>query len=738
MSLLFGQVMPFVHPGVAGLAMATGLIPVLVHLINRRRYVRVRWAAMSFLVAANRRTARRVWLEELLLLLTRVTLIVLFGLAVARPFLPSSSALAFRSSGVHRVILLDNSLSMDAGMPDEASRFELAKRCAQGLLGSFAASDGVSIVTLARPAEAVIAEAAYDRRFARERLFSIHPTQRSTDTVGALDIALDLLRESRFPEANRAVYLISDLPNHIWSGDADRPTAAMRALARVADALVDSGADLTVVVVADDATPNTGITSLAVESPLVGVDMPVQVTTQVTNFGTSTVRGAELQVRRDGQIIRREKLRPLEPGGTSVTLITLEFAAPGTHVIETRLSGLTRDALAHDDARFLSIEVRETAPVLLVDGRPGATKLAGQAGFLATALAPRVAPTDAMLLSPAVITYSELAGEALSSFDVVVLCNVRRLSEAAWRRLEGFVDRGGGLFVFAGDLVSVDHYNRLGYRAGEGLLPGRLARSTVDPSERAQGLTIAPSRLDHPVVRAFADHPESGLFLARVDRYLPIEPDPQRAEVLLRYSDDAPALVASAYGKGRVLLCTTTANMDWTNLPAKGDYVSLMLSAMAHLAPRHGGHRNVLVGDRLREPLTPAETSMPLRVVSGDRASAEPALVPDGETLALEYGPIQRARVLTISIGATTRHFVANVDPEESDLTSIDEGSFRAALGKPVRMIRSSEALDSEPVAARSAELASTAMYVVAGLLFLEMAMALWFGAGRSEGRRGD
>lgn len=738
MMSLVGQVMPFVHPGVAGLALATGLIPILVHLINRRRFVRVRWAAMSFLMAANRRTARRVWLEELLLLMTRVAMIVLFGLAVARPFLPSSSAFPFRSSGVHRVILFDNSLSMDAGMPDEASRFELAKRAAEGLLGSFGSSDAVSIVTLARPAAAVIGEGAYDHRFARERLSSIRPTQRSTDTVAALDLALNILKDSRFPEANRSVYLISDLPRRIWKSDTDQPTAAMRALGRVADALIDSGADLTVVPVAPDVAANTGITSLAVASPLVGVNMPVQVTTRVTNFGASTVHGAELQVRRDGQIIRREALRPIEPGGTSVALMTLAFSAPGTHVIEARLSGLTPDALTHDDTRFLSIEVRESAPVLLVDGRPGATKLAGQAGFLATALAPRVAPTDAMLLAPEVITPSELGGELLSSYDVVVLCNVRRLPAATWRRLEGFVERGGGLFVFAGELVSIDNYNRLGYREGTGLLPGRWTGAAVDPGERTRDLTIAPTRLDHPVVRDFADHPESGLFVARVDRYLPIEPDPQRAEVVLQYSNDAPALVASTFGEGRVLLCTTTANMDWTNLPAKGDYVSLMLSAMAHLAPPHGGHRNVLVGDRIHEPLTPAETSMPLHVAADGRTSAEPALVPDGESLALEYGPIERARVLNVSIGKTTRHFVANVDPKESDLSSIDDESFRQALGRPVRMIRGTESLAFEPATARSAELASMAMYVVAGLLFLEMGMAMWFGAGRSARRRGD
>ena len=118
------QTVPFVHPSIAGLALLAGLIPILVHLINRRRYVRVPWAAMSFLLAANRRSARRIRLEQSLLLLTRIAVVVLLGLAVARPFLPALPLWPSHSSRVHRVLLLDNSLSMNARRADGATRFE--------------------------------------------------------------------------------------------------------------------------------------------------------------------------------------------------------------------------------------------------------------------------------------------------------------------------------------------------------------------------------------------------------------------------------------------------------------------------------------------------------------------------------------------------------------------------------------------------------------------------------------
>lgn len=624
------QAIPFIHPAIAGVALGLGLIPILVHLINRRRYVRVPWAAMSFLLAANRRSARRVRLEQWLLLLTRVGVILLFGLAVARPYVPTSSLLPLSAGGgsrVHRVLLLDNSLSMNARTQTGQSRFELAKRCAERLLESFPSTDAVSIVTLSQPAEAVITQATYDRRFVRERLAAVEPTQRATDTVGALTTAFEILEDSPLAAGNRAVYLISDLPRRLWESEADEgPTAAVRAARRLADALTDPATNFTVVCVAPGVSESVAVTRLAAESPLIGVNVPIRIVAEVTNEGSSSVRDVALQIRRDGQIIRREPLPRIEPRGSTVATITTEFSTPGTHLIEARISPPDHDVLDDDDARYLSVEVRDTRPVLLVDGRPGATRLAGEAGFLATALAPKVGTAESTLIQPRVVIEPELGGEVLSDYDVVALCDVHRLSAEAWKHLEEFVTDGGGLLIFGGDLLSAENYNRFGYAEGKGLLPGKIGKARVTARAEARGSYDSDEyvafRLDdrvHPIVAEFVGHADSGLFTVRVDQYLPIELDTHRAEVVLRYTNDEAALIASSMGKGRVLYCTTSANMAWTNLPAKGDYVSLMLSAMAFLSPRHGDHRNIMVGETIRDRLTPVESSLPLRVVSPQR-----------------------------------------------------------------------------------------------------------------------
>ena len=62
------------YAGLAGVS-----IPVLIHLFSRRRFRRVRWAAMDFLLEAERRNRRRVRIEQLVLLALRCLAMLLIG-----------------------------------------------------------------------------------------------------------------------------------------------------------------------------------------------------------------------------------------------------------------------------------------------------------------------------------------------------------------------------------------------------------------------------------------------------------------------------------------------------------------------------------------------------------------------------------------------------------------------------------------------------------------------------------
>ena len=66
----------------AGAALVSS--PIIIHLINRMRFRRIRWAAMEFLLKAQKRMRRKLIIEQLILLLLRCLLVALVGLLLAR------------------------------------------------------------------------------------------------------------------------------------------------------------------------------------------------------------------------------------------------------------------------------------------------------------------------------------------------------------------------------------------------------------------------------------------------------------------------------------------------------------------------------------------------------------------------------------------------------------------------------------------------------------------------------
>src|SRR3954466_1040356 len=91
-----------------------GLIPIIIHLLNRRRFRRVEWAPMRYLKLTIQRNRRRIQFEQLLLLLVRILLPVLLFFFLARPLLNPTGLEHWLGSGGRssQVVLIDDSLSM--------------------------------------------------------------------------------------------------------------------------------------------------------------------------------------------------------------------------------------------------------------------------------------------------------------------------------------------------------------------------------------------------------------------------------------------------------------------------------------------------------------------------------------------------------------------------------------------------------------------------------------------------
>src|SRR5205814_5702852 len=131
-------------------------------------------------------------------------------------------------------------------------------------------------------------------------------------------------------------------------------------------------------------------------------------------------------------------------------------------------------------------------------------------------------------------------------------------------------------------------YNRLLYRNGEGILPARLLGTQQAPEKRYFNFFAEEKSYHEPPLDAFAgERDRLSLLGARVSQYVRAELPPRnRARKVLAYmpevSSDStsagerntaplplgdPAIGEWSRSRGRVLLFTSTVNMDCTTWP---------------------------------------------------------------------------------------------------------------------------------------------------------------------------
>jgi hypothetical protein len=155
-------VLPFVNAGLAAAGAGLASVPIIIHLLNRRRFRRIIWAAMEWLLAAQRKNARRIRIEQLILLAIRCLIMILIGLALAQPILQAMNLGVLGQSRMTRVIILDDSYSMNYGglktagqtaVVDLGTPFDKAKAVAKDLINlSSEGRDAIYVVLAGSPA----------------------------------------------------------------------------------------------------------------------------------------------------------------------------------------------------------------------------------------------------------------------------------------------------------------------------------------------------------------------------------------------------------------------------------------------------------------------------------------------------------------------------------------------------------------------------------------------------------
>lgn len=208
--------------------------PTLAHLLRRGR-PNERAFPPAALVPVSRSTAReRSRLEDRGVLLLRALMVLCLAVLGAGPLVRCSRVALGRSGGasVAIAIVIDDSASMKARLPDGKTRFARAMEGARELLASARDGDAVALVQAGKPARVTLA-ASTDLRAAKKAVSDLAPSDRATDLSGAISLARAAL--SGLPHQDKRIVLLSDMAGELPTETTKDVWAALPELSSPAD-----------------------------------------------------------------------------------------------------------------------------------------------------------------------------------------------------------------------------------------------------------------------------------------------------------------------------------------------------------------------------------------------------------------------------------------------------------------------------------------------------------------------
>lgn len=645
--------------GLAGIA-----VPIIIHLLYRKHRKETPWAAMELLRRALVIRSGQVKLEDYLILFLRCLALALLAFALLRPIMNPDANSLLGEKKVGMIIGIDASYSMSHG---EQSRFERALDKARDIVKTAREGDPVTIVLMSNRPQVLLRGAGYVPSQVEELLGS-----KATATPYRLGLErnLDLLNElaDELKTAGKEVFLVSDSQELDWVNLSPTARASFERLTKSASVYaIPSGSD---------GEENFTLERLTYSSGSLRQSGSARFTAIVRNTGRRVADGGSVEFFVGNELSKRLAVGSLEPGQARGLDFFASFDKPGDIQIKAQLSP---DDLVADNVRHAVAHISSSVRVLCVEGGSAGGADDRMGGYYAVRALRLKDRGDDSPIKVNQIEAPDLAVEQLGDYDVVLLANVPDLSPETVERLRKFVQRGGGLIVFAGDRVDAAQYNERFGKGADALLPAVIGKVATYSGD-ATGWSIGPPKSDHLLAGVVSRLDEKLLDSARFSKITAVEPAPGSETILSLAETNAPLLLARNFGAGSVLLFTTSADRTWSELAVHPLYAMLLQQAVTNLTSRPDALQFTAGED--------AKLSVADRQVGENVALTKPG----GEASAIRVTQDRDQTVADIGFDVPGIYQIAaegqkpavavaaNVDARESNVTVLDAGAVENLL----------------------------------------------------------
>lgn len=614
------------------IALATILIPVIIHLFYFQRYRTEYFSNVRFLKEIVVEKQTRSKLRNLLVLLSRIFFIFFLVLAFAQPFFRKETT-ASNEQADFVSLFIDNSYSM-AGLSSETPVFQVAINKAREIIRSYPEGTSFQILTnqLSPTSRRVL-----DMDLA---LRLIDEIEMGSETTNFNQIYEFVHRTAQRQNARAHMFWLSDFQQNAIQSPIE----------------VDSLITLFPIPVQPLELRNISIDSCWFESPVPEANQENKMYIKLTNYGSSTA---------ESRIVWREKdeVKPL-------SMVSLD---PGQSIIDTigvQLSGdesrslileVTDHPITFDNRYHLQLNSKRKLGMLIID-RGGPPNRYLQSAFQQqSTVEKKFVPIDRLV-------YSEFGQQ-----DLIILDDLPNINSGLASNLIRYLESGGNILVFPGPSGNTESLNEFLRNAAQISLG-----AWMQVEMEAMGINYEDFVFDD----VFERH-QTQITLPTVQGYYTLSSGSRSASAnLINLRNGDPLINKIFAGNGLLYLSTAPLDGRWNTLANHADIFIPMLYRMA-LSRAQANELAYFIGrDQSIQIKSDEElTSESIRIRQGDFEFI-PSYQQTGDIVQIMlHDQIQNAGFYQILDGdRVLAEFAMNNSREESDVSLWRQEDLRSHL----------------------------------------------------------
>ena len=497
--------MPFLHPLIFTLGAIGISVPILIHILNRRRHKVVKWAAMEFLLAAIRKNKRRLRIEEIIMILLRCLIVLIAGIMLARFTGCSDNNQQTTFFGKQTLVfVLDDSSSMGQ-TKGNINSFDRAK---EDMIKRIEQADGQSefAIILTSDKNAKNAFKKLGQKEGKDHLINrikgLVPSATSKSFALAVEEAESFLKEGT---GSKQLVLMSDFRDNDISNEAKKLK-----LKGVLENLEEKyQPKLLVMDYGQTSENNLTVLSISKVDPQAllkktgGIEMQISIRNNSSKDALNVPVSLRMISKSNTGEIKSHELPKLQiahiPAGQVATKkFNILPSKSGYVVIEATLP---EDELKADNVAQFSINIKRAIKVLMVDGNyVGPNRRHNESFLLNAVLDPNSNGDHGCMVD--VIKPDQLDDTQFADYDLIMVMNVNSFNAVAGvpkketekrypaiYRLKKYMEDGGSVVFFAGDKLNKEFYNNTLFDAAK-IIPFKLGATIGDATDKSASYRI--------------------------------------------------------------------------------------------------------------------------------------------------------------------------------------------------------------------------------------------------------